>query len=101
MAAVARCLSTGHTWYAWVCAGIWLLVGGLSQAAPYFGEFGTGYFSTQLMSTGGYSKRPFSPALSENLSAWSWIIGGAYHLYLMNLQHGSEHYGAAKVVTAA
>lgn len=58
--------------------GLAFLVGGLSQAAPYFAEFGTGYFSSQLASTGGYSKRPFSPAVTENLSAWSWILGGIF-----------------------
>ena len=30
--------------------GIWLLVGGLSQAAPYFATFGTGYFGQLLVS---------------------------------------------------
>jgi len=76
--------------------GMFMLIGGLSQAAPYFGEFGTGYFSSQLVSTGGYSKRPFSPAISENLSAWSWIIGGLYHFYLMSA--AKEGSSTAKVV---
>ena len=34
---------------------------------------------TLLTSTGGYSKRMFSPALTENLAAWSWIVGGIVH----------------------
>lgn len=57
-------------------AALFMFVGGCSQAAPYVGTFGSGYFGSLMGSTGGYSKRPFSPAITENLSAWSWIIGG-------------------------
>ena len=60
---------------------ILFLVGGWSQAAPYVGLWGSSYFDTILVSTGGYSKRPFSPGLSENLAAWSWIIGGFFFLF--------------------
>ena len=63
-------------------AALFFFVGGMSQAAPYFGEYGTGYFGDILTSTGGYSKRPFSPGLTENLAAWSWITGGLYLMLL-------------------
>lgn len=58
---------------------------GFGQATPYLGSFGAGYFGTLLVSTGGYSKRPFSPALSENLAAWSFCSSGLFFLvqYLM------------------
>jgi len=58
--------------------GLFLTVGGLSQAAPYFGVLGESWTGDMLLSTGGYSKRMFSPGLTENLSAWSWIIGGLF-----------------------
>uniref|UniRef100_A0A7S1REM8 Uncharacterized protein n=1 Tax=Alexandrium catenella TaxID=2925 RepID=A0A7S1REM8_ALECA len=54
------------------CA-VWFTVVGLSQAAPYFGAI---YAIDD--EKGGYSKRPFTPALVENAAAWSWILGGLY-----------------------
>jgi len=79
---------------------LFMFVGGVSQAMPYFAEFGTGYFGSQLRSTGGYSKRPFSPALTENLAAWSWIVGGLFHGFLA-LTGGDDKATVVKVSGAA
>ena len=72
-------------------AALFFFVGGMSQAAPYFGEFGKSYFSDILTSTGGYSKRPFSPGITENVAAWSWIVGGLFFA-LRWLQTRGEKY---------
>ena len=72
-------------------AALFFFVGGLSQAAPYFGEYGSGYFGDVLTSTGGYSKRPFSPGLTENFAAWSWIAGGLFFMFKLMQSQGKVH----------
>ena len=69
------------------CA-LWFFVGGISQAAPYFAVYGKSYFGDILVSTGGYSKRPFSPGLTENFAAWSWMAGGVYFMAMYFMTAG-------------
>ena len=57
-------------------SGLFFGIGGFSQALPYFFTFG--YFPAS--STGGYSKRPFSPGITECLAAWSWLGFGIFFL---------------------
>lgn len=58
------------------CA-LWFFVVGWSQALPYLGDA-----SHIGDPRGGYSKRLFTPAIVENLAAWSWIASGAYFFWL-------------------
>jgi hypothetical protein len=67
---------------------LWFFVGGISQAAPYVGVYGKNYFGDVLVSTGGYSKRPFSPGLTENFAAWSWITAGLFFMFKLKLARG-------------
>lgn len=66
-------------------AGLVLLVGGLGHVGPYLSsavlDRDTDFVISDLLHPGGYSKRSFTPALTENLAAWSWLIGGLYHLF--------------------
>ena len=79
-------------------AALFFFVGGLSQAAPYFGEYASGYLGDVLTSTGSYSKRPFSPGLTENLAAWSWMLGGLYFMFqLMQSQETHTQLAVADV----
>lgn len=58
---------------------------GFGQATPYFGAFADGWAGSQLVSTGGYSKRMFSPGLTECFAAWSFCSSGVFFgiMYLM------------------
>ena len=58
---------------------MWFTTTGTSQALPYFGDA-----SEITAKVGCYSK--WLPAIIENLSAWSWIVGGLYFgkLYMDN-----------------
>lgn len=59
-------------------AAIWFFVTGLSQALPYFALFGEKDLGKILTKTGGYSKRVFTPGITELLAGCSWLFGGIF-----------------------
>lgn len=77
------------------CA-LWFFVTGLSQAAPYFGVNPSEYPPSKR---GGYSKRLFTPAIVENLAAWSWIVSGIYYLIRWHVARSSMGTKVQPIVT--
>jgi len=67
-------------------AGLGFLGVGFGQLTPYLGAFSDGFAGSLLVSTGGYSKRMFSPGLTEFLAALSFCLSGIFFsvMYLMS-----------------